>query len=136
MRIDLAASSDLDYIRARDHHILDSLIPTKIRQHEIYIFRDLADNNIGWMRYGFFWDNTPFMNLIWIDEPFRSKGLGKQAVLFWEIEMKQSGHKSVMTSTQANEQAQHFYRKLGYRDAGCLLLENEPLEIILIKKLT
>lgn len=47
--------------------------------------------------------------------------------------MKGRGHSLVMTSTLANEGAQHFYRKLGYRDAGCLLLEREPLELMLIK---
>lgn len=40
-----------------------------------------------------------------------------------------------MTSTLSNENAQHFYRKLLYRDSGSLLLENEPLEIIFTKKL-
>lgn len=87
------------------------------------------------MRHGYFWDNTPFMNMIWIDEPYRNKGLGKKAVLFWEDEMKQQGFKLVMTSTLANEGAQHFYRKLGYRDSGCLILEDEPLEILLTKTL-
>ena len=39
----------------------------------------------------------------------------------------------MLTSTLADETAQHFYRKLGYRDTGSLLLPNEALEIILIK---
>ncbi|MNW67820.1 hypothetical protein D3C74_464690 [compost metagenome] len=49
--------------------------------------------------------------------------------------MKQKGFEMVMTSTLSNERAQHFYRKLGFRDAGCLMFENEPLEIILTKVL-
>lgn len=56
--------------------------------------------------------------MIWVDEHYRGKGVGKQVVLFWEDKMKQKGFKTVMTSTLANEEAQHFYRKLGYRDAG------------------
>ncbi|WP_269056919.1 hypothetical protein [Paenibacillus tundrae] len=28
------------------------------------------------------------MNMIWIDDTYRNKGLGKKAVLFWEDEMK------------------------------------------------
>lgn len=133
MKIDFAAESDYDYIVERDHHILESLIMTKIKQNEIYIIRNQQHINIGWMRYGYFWDNTPFMNMIWVDEEYRGNGVGKQVVLFWENHMKQKGCKMVMTSTLANEAAQHFYRKLGYKDAGCLMLENEPLEIILIK---
>ncbi len=38
-----------------------------------------------------------------------------------------------MTSTMSNEGAQHFYRKLGCRYAGGLLLNDEPLEILLAK---
>ncbi len=50
--------------------------------------------------------------------------------------MKGRGFERVMTSTLTNEDAQQFYRKLGYRDAGCLLLEHEPLEIFFYKSLT
>jgi hypothetical protein len=49
--------------------------------------------------------------------------------------MEQQGFDTVMTSTQSDEHAQHFYRKLGYVDAGALLLDTQPLEIILIKKI-
>lgn len=40
-----------------------------------------------------------------------------------------------MTSSLSNEEAQHFYRKLNYVDSGALLLPEEPLEIIFVKKL-
>ena len=49
--------------------------------------------------------------------------------------MRRLGHRRVMTSTQANEDGQHFYRRLGYQDAGALLLPGEPLEIVFIKEL-
>ncbi|MFM9278753.1 GNAT family N-acetyltransferase [Paenibacillus jiagnxiensis] len=136
MKIVVAADADYGYIREHDRHISESLIQAKIRAKEIYILRDEKEMNIGWMRFGYFWDNTPFMNMLWIDKQHRGKGAGSRVVHFWENEMKSNGYKLVMTSTQANEEAQHFYRKLGYRDAGCLLLENEPLEIILTKELS
>jgi len=40
-----------------------------------------------------------------------------------------------MASYLSDETAQHFYRKLGYRDSGSLILENEALEIIFTKKI-
>ncbi len=135
MRIGWATDRDYDYIVERDHHLLESLIMSKIKAKEIYILREAEDRNIGFMRYSYFWDNTPFMNLIWIDELYRGKGIGEQVVALWEQEMKQQGCELLMTSTQANEAAQHFYRKLGFKDAGCLLLDNEPLEIILTKSI-
>jgi ribosomal protein S18 acetylase RimI-like enzyme len=133
MKIEFAKETDYTYIVERDKHLQESLILTKIRDKEILILRDQEDLNIGWMRYGYFWDNIPFMNMIWVDQAYRGNGVGKQVVLFWENEMKKKGFTLVMTSTLSNEEAQHFYRKLGYKDSGSLLLENEPLEIILTK---
>ncbi|GAA3400237.1 GNAT family N-acetyltransferase [Paenibacillus hodogayensis] len=135
MKMEFATESDYTYILEHDKHVLDALILSKIHGKEIIMLRDQEDATIGWVRYGYFWDNTPFMNMIWVDEEYRKKRIGKQAVLFWENEMRKMGHKLVMTSTLSNEEAQHFYRKLGYKDAGCLLLSNEPLEIIMTKDL-
>lgn len=42
----------------------------------------------------------------------------------------------VMTSTQSDEEAQHFYRKIGYKDAGCLVINKgkytQPMELLFI----
>lgn len=134
MKIDIATEADYKYIIERDKHIIESLVRRKIIEKEIFILRD-SNREIGWMRFGYFWDNTPFMNMIWIDEDYRGQGNGKKVVHYWEDLMKQRGFEMVMTSTQSNEDAQHFYRKLGYRDAGCLLQEDDPLEVILLKKI-
>jgi ribosomal protein S18 acetylase RimI-like enzyme len=136
VRIIAATERDIDFIKSRDHHLKEKLIVSKIRDREIYLLQEEREGNIGWMRYSYFWDNTPFMNMIWIEEPYRSKGLGKQVVDFWENQMHEQGFTLVMTSTQADEAAQHFYRKLGYKDAGCLLLEDQPMEIMFTKKLS
>lgn len=134
MQIRTATEADYDYLASRDHHVLPSLLLSKINRQEIYI---LSENglNIGWLRYGYFWDQIPFMNLLWLDEPYRRAGFGRQAVQHWEQAMQAAGHKQVMTSSMASEEAQHFYRKLCYRDSGCLLPEHEPLEIFFTKVL-
>ncbi len=82
--INIAFANDLDYeyIKGRDHHISENLISAKIKEKEIYIIRNPDGSNIGWMRYGYFWDNIPFMNMIWIEEEFRDKGVGNKVVLF------------------------------------------------------
>ncbi|WP_440111724.1 GNAT family N-acetyltransferase [Paenibacillus sp. QZ-Y1] len=134
MKIEYATMADYEYILERDRHIHQALVEPKIKEKEIFILWD-EGSRIGWMRYGYFWDNIPFMNMIWIDEPYRNGGNGKKVVQHWEILTKQKGFDTVMTSTQSDEHAQHFYRKLGYVDAGALLLDTQPLEVILIKKI-
>ncbi|GGH47580.1 N-acetyltransferase [Paenibacillus silvae] len=134
MNIEYALQTDYTYIVDKDRHIHQGLVEPKIKEKEIYILWE-GEARIGWMRYGYFWDNMPFMNMIWMEEPYRGRGLGRLVVQHWENEMKQKGFDIVMTSTQSDEQAQHFYRKMGYVDAGALLLDNQPLEVILIKRI-
>ena len=118
-----------------DKHISKEVLIKKIGFKECYI---IVHNNMdfGILRYNLFWDNTPFMNMIYISEGYRKKGIGKMAVSFWEDEMRLSGYKTVMTSTQADESAQYFYRAIGYKDSGCLIFDTQPLEIILTKNIT
>jgi len=99
----------------------------KIRDKRGFIISDV-DKPIGVMRYNLFWDKIPFLTLIYLDESARGKGFGKQALLFWESEMKGLGYKMVMLSTQVDEQAQHLYRQLGYTDRGSLFLDDTPFE--------
>ena len=56
-------------------------------------------------------------------------------VYYWENEMKEKGYKNVLTSTLSNEEVQHFYRKMGYKEIGGFNYLDEPLEIIFHKKI-
>ena len=54
--------------------------------------------------------------------------------------MKSQNHHLLLTSlsissTQANEKGQHFFRKRGYQDCGNLILPKENLELILCKEI-
>ena len=42
--------------------------------------------------------------------------------------MKQQEYKMILISTQVDETAQCFYRKLGYVDCGGVVLNNTPFE--------
>ena len=129
-----ANENDIEIISKYDKHVSKEELKNIIeRQRVIVMFED--NNFIGWLRYNLFWDNTPFMNMLYLLDNERGKGKGRQLVSFWENEMKNKKFDFVLTSTQSNEEAQFFYRKLGYIDCGSLLLPNEPLEIILYKKI-
>ncbi len=135
MEIQYASELDFQFILDNDRPVSKQLIKNKLKEKEIIIEKDQDNKIIGWLRYSYFWDNTPFMNMLYINQNYRNKGIGKKLVEFWETEMKSKGYELVMTSTLSNEQAQHFYRKLRYKDAGSLLLDDEPLEIIFTKSI-
>lgn len=132
MNIRNAAMKDYPFLEKNESHIRFEEIKSLINQNKIIVF-ELDSEIIGWLRWNLFWDNTPFMNKLYFLDDYRRKGYGRQLVAYWEHQMKQSGFPMVMTSSQSDEQAQHFYRRLGYTDRGSLLLPKEPLEIIFTK---
>ena len=110
----------------------------KCRDKRGYIISD-DGKPIGLMRYNLMWDIVPFLTLIHIDESCQRRGFGQQAMAHWENEMRELKHTMLMTSTQVNEEAQHFYRKLGYIEKGGIFLDHtpfaQPQEMFLVKVL-
>ena len=134
MKIRFAEKSDIEILSTYDKHIRITELESSVSLGRVIA----AENNgtlLGWLRWNLFWDNTPFMNSLFILDQYRSCGYGRKMVAFWEKQMKTKGYGLVMTSSLSNEVAQHFYRKLNYVDSGALLLPEEPLEIIFAKKL-
>lgn len=121
-----------------DKHLPKAEFEKKIRDKMGYV---LLEENIpyGLLRYNLFWDNTPFCTMLYVDGDSRGRGYGKKLMEFWENDMKSMGHGMLMTSTQVDEDAQHFYRKLGYQDSGGLIINipgyEQPMELFLIKKI-
>ena len=94
-----------------------------------------ADAPVGWLRWGLFWDNTPFMNLLFVLPQARGQGVAAALVARWEADMHAQGYGVVMTSTASDEDAQGLYRHLGYRAVGGFLPEGEPYELMFAKRL-
>lgn len=121
-----------------DPHITEEEFDCKVTNRTGYVIRNNGEP-IGVFRYNMFWDSIPFVTLIYLKKEERENGIGKEVMSFWENEMKAKGHKVVMTSTQVDETAQHFYRKIGYKDCGCLVLDipelEQPMEMFLIKRI-
>ena len=135
MTIRPANLSDLAVLVQHDHHISPEELAQLIHLSRISVAEE-DGTFLGWLRWNLFWDNTPFMNLLFLLEDFRGKGFGKAMVACWEEEMRRSGYHIVMTSTASDEYAQHFYRKLGYTAIGGFALPGDPYELILSKELT
>ena len=135
MKIRYVKPGDLEMIAEYDDHLSKEEMKNSIAMKRIILL--FIDGECeGWLRFNLFWDNIPFMNMLYILEEHRGKGYGRKLVEFWEHEMAEQGYEFVLTSTQSNEEGQFFYRKLGYTDRGALVLPDEPLEIIFYKKLS
>lgn len=119
-----------------DEHLPEAVFEEKVRTKQGYV---ILENKriVGILRYNLFWDNTPFCTMLFIDAAYRSKGCGSRLMKYWEKDMKSQGYGMLMTSTQADEAAQHFYRKIGYKDCGGFVVDipkyKQPMELIMIK---
>lgn len=134
MEIRFAAREDAETLFRHDRWINREKLEDKIAKKQILVAYE-GEAFAGWLRYGLFWDNTPFLYMLRILEPCRGHGIGSAMMARWEAEMKLAGYQTVLTSTAQTESAQHFYDKIGYRAIGGFLLEKEPLELILQKNL-
>jgi len=130
--------SDKSFWFSLDEYMSVKEFDLKVRDQRGYVISD-GNQPIGVMRYSLFWDNLPFLNLIHLEEAFQGEGFGKQAIQVWENDMRELGYSMVMTSTQVDEEAHHFYRKLGYVEKGSLTFDHtpyeQPMEIVMMKVL-
>ena len=134
MTIRNAEPGDLPWLTAHDPHIAPDELEILLSLRRVLVCED-GGAPVGWLRWNLFWDNTPFLNLIFLLPEYRRRGLGRELLRFWEAAMTAQGYTRLLTSTQSNEDAQHFYRALGYTDAGVLLLPGEPAELLFLREL-
>lgn len=131
-----AEPADFPFWFKLDKHLTQKEFFKKIQNKECYILlKDLLP--VGILRYNLFWDEIPFCNLLFISPAFQRMGGGKSFMQFWEADMQNKGYELVLTSSQSDESAQHFYRKLGYQDCGGLRIPTgkyaQPMEIFFLK---
>ena len=132
------SASNKDFWYTLDRHLPETEFLNKVRDKQGYIL--LEDGKpCGLLRYNLFWDTTPFCTMLFVDWKSQKKGYGRKLMEHWEQDMKSKGFDMLLTSTQVDEEAQHFYRKLGYKDCGSLVLNvsghEQPMEMFMVKAL-
>jgi len=121
-----------------DKHLPEAEFENKVKTKRGYV---LLENDVpaGLLRYNLFWDSVPFCTMLFIKEKVQGKGYGKMLMNYWEEDMKAQEYGMLLTSTQVDETAQHFYRKLGYKDCGGLILDipryTQPMEMFFVKEI-
>ena len=136
LNIRYALQEDKDFWYSLDKHLPAQEFDNKVSTKRGYVL--LEENTpIGLLRYNLFWDSTPFCTMLFVDWKHHKKGYGKMLMEHWEKDMKAQGYGMLLTSTQVDEEAQHFYRKLGYKDCGGFVIDvpgyEQPMEMFMIK---
>jgi len=124
--ITYATINDMQYV-CTGENLSEKEFELKIRDNRCYILR-YDEKRVGVMVFNLIFDFIPFLTLMYLEDDYRGIGFGKQAMSHWEDEMRSLGYKMIMVSTQVNEDAQHFYRKIGYKDMGSIVMDIAPYE--------
>jgi N-acetylglutamate synthase-like GNAT family acetyltransferase len=130
----VARTSDLPCLGTLDQHLAGDALTDRVAAGRVLV-AEMDGVVVGCLRWGLFWGEVPFMNLLWVLPDQRGHGAGRALVDAWERSQADAQHTFVLTSTVSAEAAQHFFRHLGYVDCGALLLPGEPAELFLRKDL-
>ncbi len=130
-----ALQEDFSFIRAVSTRARAADLEAQIDQgrYRIIEFEAAA---VGFLRSYVLWDTLPFIEMIHINASYRNRDLGTQAVRTWESEMAALGHDIGLISTAADDQAQKFWRKLGYSDCGSLVVRRKPTELFMSRDIS
>lgn len=134
MTIRTATLQDLEVLSRYDRHISPKELKNSIRLGRVAVAEENGEF-LGWLRWNLFWDNTPFLNMLFLLPPHRGKGHGTAMMTWWEGQMAVQGYDAVMTSTASDEYAQHFYVNLGYTAIGGFTPFGDTYELVFEKEL-
>ena len=127
---------DKEFWYSLDWHLPEQEFDKKVSEKRGYVLLE-DGRKVGLLRYNLFWDNTPFCTLLFVAWDHQRKGYGRKLMEHWEVDMKSQGYGMLLTSTQVDEEAQHFYRRLGYKDCGGFVIDipgyEQPMELFLVK---
>jgi ribosomal protein S18 acetylase RimI-like enzyme len=127
---DLPALHALDHV-ARDSADRRSMIDRAVREARSWVIEgDGAVAGYGIISHEFF--GRSFLELIYIDQRARGKGLGPQVIRALELQSKSA---SLFTSTnESNLHMQHVLARLGYERSGVIYnLDPGDPEVIYVK---
>lgn len=130
-----AEDGDIEFLLAHDRHVSAEVLTGLVAQGRVLVLEESGEI-CGWLRWSLFWDEIPFLNMVYLLESHRGRALGSALLDTWERAMTAHGHPRVMTSTASDERAQHLYRRRSYVDRGVLILPDEVAELLLVKDIT
>ncbi len=129
--------TDREWLLREDHHVGEAWISRCIDLGEYLIARELGEI-VGFLRFSRFWGRIPYMEMIRVLEGHRRSGVGTALFLAWEKDMRDSGARLLMTSSECDEsRPQDWHRRNGFFETGSIGLPGIQAvpEVFFLKRL-
>lgn len=135
-----AKTSDFRKIRKFDPHsqYLDpKKIKRKVQDKEVILARE-GEEIVGILKFSYFWQTRPFIDLIFVDEKYRGKGISVLLLKFLERFLVKEKYAYLFSSSE--QKAQNWHKHMGFKEMGKLTKINLPhdktAEIFFSKKIS
>ena len=76
-------AEDKAFVMKIDSHVNGLQYENRVHTKTGYIIWD-GNKRAGLMHYTVLWDNLPFLNLIYVEEKHRNRGIASKAMNLWE----------------------------------------------------
>lgn len=130
-----AQDTDLAFLRDFSREPRDDRLRAQIQDGRLRIIES-SKGPVGFIKFYVLWEVLPFIEVIIIRNDCRGRGIGRAAVRAWEEEMSAQSFQRAIISTQADETAQYFWHRVGYRDCGTLALPGRPVELFMYRDIS
>jgi predicted GNAT superfamily acetyltransferase len=120
----LAGPDDLEVVGQSGKLPMDVVL-RKLRAREI-ILLSVNDQPTGYLWFSFLWSSLPFVDLIYINDSCRKRGLSRILLGCLEDHLKARGFDVLYSSSQLDEPApQAWHRHMGFEECGVINGLNE-----------
>ena len=118
---DILQNSDIGKVYFSDREKATKMLTYAVGQKNVYVALDKNENCLGFIYYmpnGVF-GSYPYLHIIAVKEEYRSNGIGKQLIKFFEDNASDySSTKYFLTVDDFNPRAKKLYESLGYKCVG------------------
>ena len=118
---DILQNSDIGKVYFGDREKATKMLTYAVGQKNVYVALDENENCLGFIYYmpnGVF-GRYPYLHIIAVKEEYRSNGIGKQLIKFFEDNASDySSTKYFLTVDDFNPRAKKLYESLGYKCVG------------------
>lgn len=119
--VEILQDSDLGKVYFSDHKKATGMLSYAMEQNNVYVALDENGKCLGFIYYmtkGVF-GSYPYLHIIAVKEEYRSHGIGKQLMRFFEDNASdQPRAKYFLTVDDFNPRARKLYENLGYKCVG------------------
>ncbi|CAN5572796.1 hypothetical protein BH24DEI1_BH24DEI1_00150 [soil metagenome] len=115
-----ARPSDIPTLKALDPWPRERAWRHKVEAQEV-IALELTGRVAGLARYAVLWTTVPFLELIFIEEPYRGKGHSRRMLEFLKAHLRKEGYVALLSSSQTDEpRPQAWHVHMGFRSNGII----------------